>query len=922
MIRGRTAARPGRSCSRGGEGFSRRRNASLESRSPGRGPRFTDHGPRPTAFLALLILAPLWPGEAFADRATAEAAIRDGDAALQQKNVPAAIAAYERAVEADRAWGLAWGRLGVARYRGSQFTGAIENLTIAISLDPATKDWRFWRTQTYFYLDRIQEALEDAEALHKIFPGDLDAMSLYGRAMIRAGHVDEGIALQEKAFQDANRDPQLPVRSDGYWRKGDWAKLREVTDDVVRRGAPSTVLLFHKAAACVELGDWEGAEAARAEAERRSRGVVFYMAKLAIESTPAAGARFDPKAVEADVATLLESAGSNPEAVNAAARAWFLVGRPDDCLNLLATRGRRTNFETLFWLGAAHWKKGEYAEARTVLMDARRLNPYLAKHGSRVEGIGDFLASIDRELQQEGGAGADRTRLGHELATHLLTVAEIEALVRRYRFARAVAEYERLLPALKSGARKAEVEARIPEVKGMAGALAKLVAGINRGTLKLKGRVGKTELALTKCDDSVFDFTISGGAGKFPWAFLDPALFCEFAAQAGLTPEETLGLGCLAWDAGLGDRAAAFFEEALKKKPALRAGVTAFVARRRGIPAPADGFVHWRGQYVTKEEKENLEKGLVRWEGRWVSAKDREHLAKGETLIDGKWVKGDEAALLNKGFRKHDGQWMSAEDYEALRRRWEHAWIEETAHYTVRTNESEAFARELAGLAEAAYGAFKAYYGGDEPRLPAKEKMTLFAFRTYEDYRRHCVETKAEGHLNAAGFATSDSNVVVGWNKTSNRQQFLQTMVHEAAHLYYFRVAPAARAASWHAEGMATYFEGFDWDGRGWKFGGVPEGRLPYARRAMLEGKHIPLADLLKGDALALINSDSQKALLFYAECWALNYYLSETDNKAYRAAYAEYRKDVAKGGAKELLEYFKDPAQMEKDWVLFVTGL
>jgi len=114
---------------------------------------------------------------------------------------------------------------------------------------------------------------------------------------------------------------------------------------------------------------------------------------------------------------------------------------------------------------------------------------------------------------------------------------------------------------------------------------------------------------------------------------------------------------------------------------------------------------------------------------------------------------------------------------------------EESAHWAIRTNEGEAFAKDLAGLAEAAWPEFAKYHDA-EAKLPGKDKLTLYAFRDYEDYRRYCVETKSEDYLGAAGFAKSDSTIAVGWNKTSNRQQFLQTMVHEAAHLYYSRCAP------------------------------------------------------------------------------------------------------------------------------------
>lgn len=456
----------------------------------------------------------------------------------------------------------------------------------------------------------------------------------------------------------------------------------------------------------------------------------------------------------------------------------------------------------------------------------------------------------------------------------------------------------------------------------MAGAHGKLVKGVTGGTLKLSTEVGRTQLRITGATDRLFDFTIAGGGGKFPWAFVSPAVYVGFFKDVALTPEETFGVGCLAWEGG--DPALGFRlqDESIRKKSGLRKNLASFVARRRGIAEPEGGFVPFRGSWVTAEEKANLEKGLVRFEEQWVTAKDREHLAKGEIQVDGKWVPGEEGELLRRGFRKYKGKWMNREDYEVLRGQWADCHTEETPHYVVKTNFTESFARDLAALVEVAYGELRTFYGGAEPKLTGKDKMTLHAYRSYEDYRQYCVENKAEDQLNAAGFARSDSNIVVGWNKTGNARQFLQTMAHEAAHLYFFRVAPAARPTSWYAEGMATYFEGFQWDGKAYVFSFISDSRLPFARDAMKGGRHIPLKDLLDGNALQLINSDSSRALLFYAECWALNYYLSRTDDRAYRDAYASYRADVAKGGVKGLLEYFADPAKLERDWVAFVSGL
>lgn len=856
---------------------------------------------------------------AHADRAAAQQAAADGDARLARGDFLGAEAAYTRAIDADPTWADAWGKRGDARSTGSLGPACIEDYGQAMARSGDDFTWRFFRAQAFLMYDRPASALEDVEVLLKRSPDHAETVSLRGMALVLSGDVDAGLAEQDRAIQLSRNDPRLLVRGEALSRKADWPALVAEIDRRRAAGAYTLADAWFRVVALVESGQYDAAAAAVAEVQRADRAVAA-ACRLYLVATPQAGAHFKTDLAEQDLALMTQWKFDSNQIVNQG-RALVLLGRPRDALDLLTVRGRRTHFGTAFWTGAAYWKLGQFAEAKVALRDAFRLNPYLLKHAARLEGFAEFASQLESDAKSERGGQADRAALGHELATHLLTVAEIEGLVRNYRFQRAADEYALLQKAVASAVRKAEIDARLPEVRGMAGALAKLVAAVNRAPGKTKVRAGATELTLTKADDRAFDFTIPKGSGRFPWAALDAAAFCALALDCDPSPEERLGLGCLAWDAGERELAVKIFEETAKKKPALKAGVAAFVARRRGIAAPKDGFVLWKGRYVTAEEKTNYDKGLVPFEGQWVTPKDREQLAKGLVKAGDKWVSGDEAALLKQGYRKVKGQWMSAEDVDALRSKWDEAWTEETAHYRIRTNESEAFAKELALLAEPAYAALRDFYG-DEPKLNSGEKMELFAFRTFEDYRRYCLEKKAEDQLNAAGFARSDLLSVGGWNRTHNRQQFLQTMVHEAAHLFWFRVAPGAKAPSWFAEGMATAFEGFTWDGKTYAFTFVSESRLPFARDAMKAGRHLPLADLVAGDALTLINNDPQKALLFYAECWSLHYYLTHAPSKATRDAYAEFRKSVARGNTDPLTKFFPDAARLEKDWVEFVKGM
>ncbi|KAF0245359.1 MAG: hypothetical protein FD180_1674 [Planctomycetota bacterium] len=816
-----------------------------------------------------------------------------------------------------------YGNRGMARGKLGRNVPALEDLGRALDVlrrlrisDPeASRDWMMFRCMILTQLSRWQEALDGIEEVLKLCPGDTEALRVRAWAHANLGRVDE--SLKDLKAQMVSDPYVAGFLVDVQFLQGDFEGVLATCEEGVRRDAYVDQMMRYRVMAECELGRLDDALKHVRVLQDRAYTPEIPFAQYYLLSTPGYF-----KYNFAESTRLLNELEARTDLILALqfhGRLLFLAEHFVECRDLLSTHAPRSDFLCLFWLGAAQWKLEQFVEARATLTDARRLNPYITAWAKRFPGLDAFLAPIDETITAEKGGDTGR-RLRYELATHLLSVAEIETLVRRYEFARAAGEYGKLLPSLVSPVRKKEVETRLAEVKGMAAALDKLVLAINAKKVKLNVKVAGQDLALVKSDNRAFEFTFSKGSGKFPWAYLDPLDFFRFANPQATTPEEHFALGVLLWDVGEAKAAQQNIENASKGAANLKGTIDNLVARKRGVAAPKGGFVLYKGTYVTPEEKTNLEKGLVRYQGKWATPADKEKLAKGLIQVGGKWVDGEEAKLLAAGYRKYKDQWMGAEEYEALRSKWDTANEVETEHFKIRTNAGEGFSKDLAALAEVAYGELKTFYDGREPKL-GKEKMTLFAFRAYEDYRRYCVEKKAEEHLNAAGFASSDSNVVVGWNKTGSLWQLLQTMTHEAAHLFYFRICSPSSIPSWHAEGMATYFEGFKGAGASWKFNYISESRLAFAREAMLDKKQISLAELMAADALKLINSDASKANLFYSECWALNYFLSQTDNAAYRDGYKAFRKAVETGKPEALSKFIPDQEKLEKDWTVFITS-
>ena len=97
--------------------------------------------------------------------------------------------------------------------------------------------------------------------------------------------------------------------------------------------------------------------------------------------------------------------------------------------------------------------------------------------------------------------------------------------------------------------------------------------------------------------------------------------------------------------------------------------------------------------------------------------------------------------------------------------------------------------------------------------------------------------------------------------------------------------------------------------------------RIWFLKQAAAAGKHIPLDQLVAGDALTLINSDPEKALVFYSECWGLVYFLTHTENRALLAAFEKFRESADRGGRPSLQEFI-DLRALEPEFLAFVKRL
>lgn len=858
-----------------------------------------------------------------ADGDRAKQLAQDSIALTRSGSPSRALDLAEQAIELSPGTAAGWAARGYARSKMFERLSALDDYTRAVELEPANPQWYLYRIQCFMAMDRWQAAMDDAETGRKQWPTAAAFLSLHGWCRINLGEVDQGLAEMDETVQKNPGQANYLNRFDGYFFKADWKEAHAEFQRMSALNAAPPYAYFYAVRALVESGDYAGANRIAEECKRRFSGNVETGLCFAyLTGTAAAKDYFDPDRAFR-YASELQSNPPLAAMTNCVARISLQAGRYHDALQELVSHGRLTNFDSLLLLGITNLKLGRRADARRHLLEARRLNPYLLRHAEHDPALAEFIRSLDRDVAVEAKA-ADRRLLSEEQSLASLSVAEMETLLRRFQFDRALTEYEKYVKGLKSPLRKQEAEQRVAQIRGLASAFKRITGKVNAGQVKdLKIKAGALDATLTRTNsDGTFDFTVPKGSGKGYWAGIGVDTMLDVLQRAEPNAEELFALGALAWDSGVPDKSYDLLNRALKADAKLRGRLDYFLSDRLGLAIPEGGFVPWKGRWVTPADKANYEKGLLPWEDQWVTAADREKLGRGLQKVNDKWVPREEAQLLRMGYKKYNDKWYTRDEYEIVRSRWDAAYSLTTDHYEIKTNKSDEFCQELAKVIEVAYAECRKLYFGEEPKLSGNQRMTLYAFATFEDYRKYCADNKCEDHLQAAGFARSDSLTVVGWDKTSNQQMFLQTMAHEAAHLYYFRIAAAARPPSWYAEAMATQLEGFYWDGKAYVYDRVSQSRLPFIQQAVRGERHLKLDELLGGDALKLINADSEKALIFYAECWAFFYYLTHAADPKDKEAFDKFRENIDKGGQRDLKGYFRDPVKLEENFLKFVKGM
>ena len=858
-----------------------------------------------------------------ADRASAHKENELGRQAEAVGKYEEAYSRYTRAIEEDPTLaGLRANRALLSRLMKKQVAG-LEDIRMEIELPGgrSQSDWELIRLMLLADLCRWNRLAIDAPEVAKKWPENVQILQARGIARLHVGEIDAGLADLRAAQVRLKTEESHYGIPEAYLLRGEPAEALKVIDEIrANFGRIPRAAVSEWMRARVDAGEFEGLKE-----EYNAMVRSDYSARLDLAYAYASGTPqfklWDPNE-SIRVARKTQAEFGYVEAYWIEARTEFLSGRYSNAISAIDRGGREEDFWCLFWKGMSLLKFGSYSEARVLLTEARRRNPYFLKLAAKIPGVEVFATQVDKEVSREAARVSAKGGPPTALALRRLTIPEIEGAALAVRFRRALAEYRKLPLEEFSDPAAVRIRRRMEELAGAADAMDRMIKSINSGGRKIEVAVGTHKLKATGADDEGFQFQIEKGSGRFPWSSMDPwDLYCLVNGER-LSGKERGGLAAFLWDAGEIRRGSSELQSAAGLAPDMRAALDESIAFRRGMPVPEGGFVFFKGDWVTLAEKEKLQAGLVLYEGEWVSASDRVSLKKGMVKLGDKWVTRTEKELVDRGWKKVKGAWMSPEDDLAFHRDWKNAWESTTEHFQIRTNASESLVETLGGMLEAALIEIRAYEGGGEVRPAAGKKIQALAFHSFADYRAYCEKSGSLDKLNAAGFARTDSDTVVGWNKTGNEADLCATMVHELAHYVSFRLHPGVREPSWFAEGTATWFEGARFlDGK-WSFHSLVDARLQLLQAELARGRKLDLEGLLKKSAQDLLNADPMEGLLFYSTSWALVYYLETTGDSRTRKAFEEFKKGLWVGGSSDLKQKFPDLKALEAAVTAFVVGL
>lgn len=199
----------------------------------------------------------------------------------------------------------------------------------------------------------------------------------------------------------------------------------------------------------------------------------------------------------------------------------------------------------------------------------------------------------------------------------------------------------------------------------------------------------------------------------------------------------------------------------------------------------------------------------------------------------------------------------------------------DTQHFTIFTTVTDPTFHEAAvQLAEAQYERFSELIG-----MEPKQKMIVYIFsspRQWAAFTQHRFSPELAGaylRIRNGGYTSNDIAALY----MMGRYATLTVMAHELWHLYLNLAAVSEPVPAWINEGLASYFEAHEWDGKTPVF--TPTKNLFRREQlslALAQNRLFTLKELLNTNAGVVCRGSQERVLIYYAQLWGMIVYLQD----------------------------------------------
>jgi hypothetical protein len=279
--------------------------------------------------------------------------------------------------------------------------------------------------------------------------------------------------------------------------------------------------------------------------------------------------------------------------------------------------------------------------------------------------------------------------------------------------------------------------------------------------------------------------------------------------------------------------------------------------------------------------------------------------------------------------------------------------IHRTEHFLICHNTSPEYARWCGALFERLYAAFTNYWKRrdvkvNEPEFP----LVALIFNDATNYARHAQKEIGPAAAQIIGYYSFGTNRMTTYDLTGSEalravangrrmslaqlfqhpqaERLVATLIHEATHQLAFNTGLQKRYADnplWLSEGLAMYFETPDLrSSSGWRtIGAVNHLRLAQFQQNLPRRGRERLQQLICEDGFM---RGEEAATIYYAEAWALCYYLIRAKDDQFRkymahlAAKPRLVWDDPETRLKEFEAHFGDLRTLDRDFLVYMSRI